>query len=101
MTEAGKGDGPRIALIEGNAVIHRAFGGAGVESRRSPRQNAHDTLMKAVDAAGNPAPKCFHVFEGQNIDDMIHSPACDEATDLLTKLRRVVGQIAPQRAGAV
>src|SRR3569623_2413750 len=101
MVGAKTGNVPQVALIEGTAVIPRAFGGAGVERRRSPRQNAHDTLMKAVDEAGNPEPKCFHVFEGQDINEMIHSAACNEATDLLPKLRDVVGKIAPARAGTV
>jgi len=76
----------RVVPLEGRATVHRSFGGGGVEGRRTPRDNAHDALMRCVDAEGNPAPKCFH----QTADaEGIHSEDCNQATDLLVQLRAI------------
>lgn len=85
MTEASDST-ERVAALEGRATVHRSFGGGGVEGRRTPRENAHDALMRCADEAGNPAPKCFH----QTADaEGLHSQDCDHATDLLQQLRDI------------
>ncbi len=71
-----------VGNVAGHATIHKAFGGAGVASRNTPRQNAHAAAMKASPA------KCRH---DAGIDDALHSEACDTATGLLEKLREVLG----------
>jgi hypothetical protein len=80
---------PRIALIEGKAVIHQAFGGAGPASRlNTPRANAHGALMRCTDSEGGPAPKCV---DGAGSDGIAHTMDCDHATGLLEQLRSIFG----------
>ena len=76
--------GPRVALIEGEAVIHQRFGGAGRSGLNTPRVNAHGALMRCTDSAGAPAPKCV---EGAGADGVAHTQDCDHATGLLEQLR--------------
>lgn len=87
--EASEDSGPQIALIEGEAVIHQRFGGAGPSSRgstlNSARKNAHDGLMRVADkATGEPDPKCVD-SAGEN--GIAHTVDCDHATGLIEQLR--------------
>lgn len=85
MTESA--DEPRVSQIEGRAIVHKAFGGAGVSRRKTPRESAHDSLMQCTDATGNPEPKCFNQFHGAQ---EIHSKDCDHATGLVEQLRQIL-----------
>ena len=82
--DAAQDNRPRVALIEGEAVIHQRFGGAGPSSRQTPRENAHAALMRCTDSDGDPAPKCSASAGHGGFD---HSRDCDEATGLLEQLR--------------
>ena len=77
--DAAEDSGPRVVLIEGEAVIHQRFGGAGPQRRNPPRENAHAALMRCT-----PEPKCV---DGAGTDGIAHTKDCDEATDLLVQLR--------------
>ncbi len=65
----------RVVQIEGQARIHKAFGGPGV--LRPARDNAHDALATIG--------KCF----GGGDDP--HSEDCGHATKLLEDLRAIIG----------
>lgn len=86
--------GPRIALIEGEAVIHQRFGGAGPSGRNTARENAHGGLMRCTDGAGGPAPKCV---DGAGMDGVAHTQDCDHATGLIEQLRTLLDGRQAQR----
>jgi hypothetical protein len=73
--------GSRVVLIEGEAVIHQRFGGAGPSRLNTARENAHAGLMRCT-----PDPKCV---DGAGVDGIAHTKDCDEATGLLAKLREM------------
>jgi len=68
--------------VAGHATIHRAFGGAGVANRNTPRQNAHNAAMMAS------PPRCR---QDAGINGAPHSDACDTATGLLEMVRETLG----------
>jgi len=81
--DASVDSGPRIALIEGEAVIHQRFGGAGPsERKKTARETAHGALMQCT-----PVPKCV---DGAGMDGVAHTLDCDHATGLIEQLRTLL-----------